>query len=241
MRLRYKLIIGSVLALLLGLTISLPVLLSNFALVTKVKIGVDVAYAYFGVQVFGENVTGLWRNTTAHLLPYVISYLFVLNVTNFSDELATMNDFYVAAAPYILVQNGTERIGRQRGSENFTTSGGGFAVSIEGTIISDFLDVTRYYPGWSQYWSSNRSRLIALSGLMEIPDSAYDSLLNGTIYLFGQAEGRAYGGGAFSMGFDLKQVQLQNFGREFLYNGILSENQTLHTSNKIDVWIETRR
>jgi hypothetical protein len=242
MKTRAKLVVGSVLALVLGLAVSLPILFANFALATRVRIGVDVVYAYFGVYAFNENVTGLWRNLTVHSEPYIISYLIVLNVTNLSDQLATMNDFYVAAAPEILVQNDTEKIGSQKLAENFSASGGDFALSIQNAIMTDFLDVNRYYPAWSQYWSSHRSRLIALSGTTEVPDSAYAALTNGTIYLFGEVHGRAYGEGAYSRGFGLKQVQLQVIGREFLYNGILSENQILRIdSNKIDVRIETRR
>jgi hypothetical protein len=249
MKAHVKLIVGSVLALVLGLTVSLPMLFANLALVKKVKIGVDVVYAYFGVQELNKNVTGLWRNLTSPWELHLISYFIVLNVTNHSNDLALMQTFEAFAAPEITVQNGTEteiivQNGTERiGSQNMTESAnatGDFAFSIKDPIVTGFLDGSRT-PFFDQYWSANGSRLIGLSGIVQVSDPAYTALTKGIMYLLGKVEGRAYGG-AYSMGFSLKHVQLQMIGREFLYNSAVSENQILQIdSNGIDVHIGMRR
>lgn len=247
MRLTTKVILGSVLGLALGLAAASPMLIPNLALPTKVQIEVDVVYAYFGVQEFPSDITGLWRNqsdsweNTLH----IVSYFIVLNVTNHSDKLALIGEFEVSAAPEILVINGTDMIGSEKLAEQTTVSpisGEGFGVSKENPILTDLRDLSRFYPGWSQYWSPNESRLIGLTGIVEVSNiAAYDALQSGTIYLYGEAKGKPYEGGSLSTGFGLKNVQLEIIGSEYLYNAMLSENQILRMdSNGIDVFIETR-
>jgi len=236
MRLTIKLILGNVIALTLGLAAASPILIPNLALTNKIQIEVDVVYAYFGVQDFNQNVTGLSRNLTG--VPHIVSYFFVLNVTNRSNKLALIGEFEVSAAPEILVQNGTEVVGSKKLAERTTES---FGVSKENPIVTDLRDLSRFYPGWSQYWSPNKSRLIALTGMVEVSSVAYTALTNGTIYLYGEARGKPYEGGTLSRGFSLKQIQLQKIGKEFLYNALLSENQLLRfDGNNIDLYIETR-
>jgi len=248
MRLSTKLILGSVVALMLGLAVASPILVSNLALTTKVQIEVDVVYAYFGVQDFSSSITGLWRNHSdpwEHTL-LIVSYFIVLNVTNPSDDLALIGEFEVSAAPEILVHNGTDLIGSEKLAQMITVSPidtEGFGVTKENPILTDLRDLSRFYPGWSQYWPPNTSRLIGLTGMVEVSNiAAYDALRSGTIYLYGEAKGKPYEGGSSSTGFSLKHVQLQIIGKEYMYNAVLSENQILRMeSNGIDVFIETRR
>jgi len=242
MRLTIKLILGSAIALSLGLAAASPILISNLALTNKILVKVDIVYAYFGVQNFNPNVTGLSRNLNG--APCIVSYLFVLNVTNPSNKLAMIGEFEVSAAPEILVYNGTEIVGSTKLAEHTTASpitNESFGVLKENTIITDLRDLSEFYPSWSQYWSPYKSRLIALTGMVEVSSLAYPALTNGTIYLYGEANGKPYEGGALSRGFSLKQVELQIIGKEFLYNALLSENQILRfDGNNIDVYIETR-
>jgi len=248
MKLSIKMVLANAIALTLGLAAASPILVPNLALTTKVRIEVDVIYAYFGVQEFNRNVTGLWRNQSSPLeyALHIISYFIVLNVTNRSNKLALIGEFEVSAAPEILVQNGTEMIGSEKLAKQITVSpisGESFGVAKENPILTDLRDLSRFYPGWSQYWSPNTSRLIGLTGIVEVSNiAAYDALQSGTIYLYGEAKGKPYEGGSLSTGFNLKHVQLQIIGKEYLYNAILSENQILRMdSNGIDVFIETRR
>jgi hypothetical protein len=229
MRLTFKLILGSVIALTLGLGAASPILIPNLALTTKVQIEVDVVYAYFGVQEFTSNITGLWRNCSSLWENdlHIISYLFVLNVTNPTDKLLMLGEFTASAAPQIQVTQHPK---------------GELSIAQTDTIASAFRDLSRYYPGWSQYWQPNTTRLIALSGTIENSNiAAYDALQTGTIYLFGRVEGKICGGG-WANGYSLKHIQLQKIGNEYLYNTLLNENQILRLSQDgIDVFIETRR
>lgn len=243
MRPNTKLILGSVIALTLGLATASPILTSNLALTTKVQIEVDVVYAYFGVQNFTSSITGLWRNYSSFWENdlHIISYLFVLNVTNPTDKLLMLGEFTAVAAPEIEVCNGTHLLGSKKPTRN-SSSCSGFSVRITNRIVSAFRDLSRYYPGWSQYWSPNTSRLIALSGIIENPNTAaYEALQSGTIFLFGRVEGKILEGG-WANGYNLKCIQLQRIGNEYLYNTLLNENQILRLSQDgIDVFIETRR
>lgn len=252
MRTSLKLMLGSILALMLGLAVASPILVRNLELGGTVKIKVDVVYAYFVIQDFNRNITGLWRNLTDPFESefHVISYLIVLNVTNHSDGLATIGEFQVSAAEEILVRNGTNTIGSEelaRASNQSATRNGqpiplGFGVEMKNTIVMDYRDLSEYYPGWSQYWSPNSSRLIALSGMRSIPTIDYGALTNGTIYLYGEAKGQPFGGGSKSSAFSLELVHLQRAGKEYLFNSLLSKDQLLQVeSNGIDAHVEARR
>jgi len=229
MRLTIKLILGSVIALTLGLSAASPLLVPNLALTTKVQIEVDIEYAYFGIQNFASSITGLWRNYSSLWENdlHIISYLFVLNVTNPTDNPLILGEFTASAAPQIQVTQYPK---------------GEVSIAQTNTIASAFRDLSRYYPGWSQYWQPNTSRLIALSGTIENSNTAaYDALQTGTIYLFGRVEGKIYEGG-WADGYILKHIQLQKIGNEHLYNTLLNENQILRLrQDGIDAFIETRR
>jgi hypothetical protein len=239
MRFRVKLALGSVIALVLGLIVSLPLLFPNLQLTTRIEIDVDVVYAYFDVPDFGSNITGLWKNFSEPQDYYSISYFIVLNITNPSDSIASVSEFEVAVAPEILVQNGTELLGSKKLALQSSKSNSEFAVSMQNPIIHD-VRITTWLPGWSQYWSPHESRLIGLTGMVDIWNIAYqETLANGTMYLYGEAEGRPVGGGAQTRGFSLNHVQLQKMGRESLYNAILAENQIFRIDG-LDVHINTR-
>lgn len=246
MGLNVKIVLGSIIALTLGIAAASPILVPNLALTAKIQMEVNVVYAYFGVQDFNSQITGLWRNSSIYEYDlHFVSYFIVLNITNLSDKLAIIEEFEASAAQEILVRNGTSIIGSERLRETMSVSPSnvGFSVSMENRIVTDFRDVSRYYPGWSQYLSSKTSRLIALTGIVEVSNiAAYDALRSGTIYLFGRAKGRPYGEGTSSTAFCLKHVQLQGIGKDLLYNVAISENQMWRMdTNGIDVYIETRR
>lgn len=218
---RLKLILGGLLALVLGLAVSSPILFSELTPVTWRQLDIDVQYAYFGVQDFNQNITGLWRNVTCpqENCLHLVSYLIVLNVTNHSGKLAYVEEFEAAAAPRIIVDNGTE---------------------IDNKVVYDVRTI-KWSPGWDQYWSPNESRLIGLTGMTDVYDPPYQALLSGTLYLYGHVEGITPGEKSTVVGSVVKRVQLQIFGREFLYNALLSENQMLQLSDTFDVSVRPRR
>jgi hypothetical protein len=225
----FKLILGSIIALTLGLAAASPILVPNLALTEKVQIEVDVVYAYIGVQNFTQDMTGLWRNSSS-IYEYdlhMVSYFIVLNITNLSNKIALIREFEASAAQETTVE--------QLPNE-------GTRVSQTNPIVGNYRDVSGYYPGWSQYWSPNSSRLVAFSGIVELSNAgAYNALRTGAIFLFGKAEAKPLGGGQQSSAYSLKHVQLQTIGKEYLYNAVLSENQMWRMdTNGIDVFIETR-
>jgi len=221
MDLRWKLMLGGVLALLLGLAFSIPLLVSNLRPVTNMELIVDVKYAYFGDQVFSQNISGLWRNASnsQEYERHHISYLIVLNITNRSDKLAYVEELEAAAGPKIRVENG--------------------GPQMQNPVVYDVRTV-KWYPGWDQYWSPNESRLVGLTGMVDVFETVYESLTSGTIYVYGRVEARPNGEGAYSVGLSVKQVQLQAYGREFLYNALISGNQMLQIGNGFDVSVQSR-
>lgn len=228
MKFGIKLILSGILALILGVAFASPILFANLQLRERVKISVDVVYAYFAIQNFDADIIGLWRNLSEPIERdlWFVSYFVVLNVTNLSDKLAMIEKFQVMVAQKITMKRlPTNEI----------------QVSAVNSIITDFLD-GKQYPGWSHYWSPGESRLIGFTGMREVSNAAaYSQLETGIVYLFGEAEGQPIGG-KMSKVFSLKHVQLQIIDKEFLYNKILSENQLLRIdSNGIDVYVETRR
>jgi len=221
MDLRLKLILGGVLALLLGLAFSIPLLVSNLRPATSIELIADVKYAYFSDQTFSQNISGLWRNASnpQEHEQHMVSYIIVLNITNHSDKLAYIEVLEAAAGPLILVEGNT--------------------VEMHNAIVYDVRTI-KWFPGWDQYWQPDQSRLVALTGMVAVYETVYESLMGGTFYLYGRVEARPYGEGAYSVGLGVKEVQLQVYGREFLYNALLSENQMLRINYGFDVSVQSR-
>jgi hypothetical protein len=221
MNLRLKLALCGILALLLGLAFSIPLLLSNLKPSTRIELIIDVKYAYFGDQVYSQNMSGLWRNTSnpQDYEQHLISYIIVLNVTNHSDKLAYVDELEAAAGPEIIAENGT--------------------LQMHNAVVYDVRTI-KFFPGWDQLWQPNESRLVALTGTVSAYKIVYQSLMTGNLHLYGRVQAMAYGSRTYSDGFGLKQVQLQEYGGEFLYNALISENQLLQIESGFDVSIQPR-
>jgi hypothetical protein len=233
---RTMIIIGSLAALLLGLAVAYPLLVSNLPSLSKADFGVDVAYVYIAPLKSDSNLTGLyWNNSVVEIqhnggLPsgaleadgLVVSYFVVLNITNYSDDSARIKNFDIMIGPQI--------------------SGGSGGVIAENPVLSDSRHLT-YYPEWDEVWSPHSSRLIGLSGVTGVHEIPYASLNSSLVYLYGSAEGQvAYtNGGQSAVSYSLKQVQLQTVGNGYLYNTLINENQILLFYEGLDVSIGTRR
>ncbi len=236
-----KLASGSIVALIMGVCLASPLLFLNVGSLQfnevgpKAQIGVDVTYAYFDLLSANENVTGLWRNSSNldESLP-VAAYLFVLNVTNYSNFPVELDLLGVNAqkGPYV---NFTDIIANNK------------SIVANYPIVSDyrhFADSDDYF--FDNSFESNQSRLIAVSGIQTVWSStAFEALKTGEILLFGQASAIPSGCSLFSQGIadTHQQVHLEIFENEFLYNRLVSESQLLkiHPVNYLDVTIEPRR
>jgi hypothetical protein len=222
---------GSLAALILGIAVAYPLLISDFPSLSKVDLSVDVAYAYVEPIESTSNLTGLWWNNSKIDIDHgfktqanglVFSYLVVLNVTNLSNEPARIRSFEVVVGPEISVGD----------------SGGAGAKNPVVTDSRDYKVLTLE----DEVWSPHTSRLIGLSGVTGVSDFAYPSL-NGTVYLYGGVEGQAaYGDlGSYGKAYGLKQVQLQRVENGYLYNILTNENQILLFYHGLEVVVGTRR
>jgi hypothetical protein len=223
------LILGGAVALILGFAVAIPILVAYYSPTRSLQIEVDLVYAYFGVQQFNQNVTGLWVNSSDPIQQEIriISFFMVLNITNRSDGAADLTDLLVIAGPSISVINTT----------------GATGVSAEDPIVFFYLGDNI---NWYSVWGPHQSRLIAVTGSVGtrgMSAIARSLLENGSIdpiYLYASATGHPYDGGLVSSGYSLKYVHLQAFGTEFLYNAVLSDNQRWWLDqNGIDVYIVT--
>ncbi len=227
-----KLVAGSLLALMLGVAIGMPILVQNLVLGEPPKVYAEVVYAYFGLQPFSENVSGLYGRQ-------VISYVFILNVTNLSNRLVIVNSFKVSAAESIRFYNATDGHVNATEPTDFVWDNttqvrymdkGGVGIGSRNGIASrseDFLEGNAYY------WSQNASKLVALTGVIEISDLALHALRVGKIFVFSHIGGKVYEGRlSISGAFVIKGIELEIIqGREFVYNTLLKANQSLHIPN----------
>jgi hypothetical protein len=237
MKSRTKLILSSAVALIVGFAAATPILIAYYLPATRVQIGVDLVYAYFGVQAFNQNVTGLWINSSdpSQRDLQIVSFFIVLNVTNRSERPADLKGFRVVAGSNVYLINTTQPSG-----ENLT------GVGSVNAIVFWQLGAGEH-ASWYPIWETSQSRLIALTGLVGTQSTdVINAMANEFTYLYGSADAQPYGGGVTSSAYSFKRVQLQAFGTdvkettEFLYNAILSDNQRWGLDhNGIDVHIVT--
>jgi len=227
-----RLVVGSFLALMLGMVIGTPILVQNLALGEPPEVYAEVVYAYFGLQPFNQNVSGLFGRQ-------VISYLFVLNVTNLSDQLVIVNNFVASAAESMWFLNATsdhsfnatEPAGNGIPWNNSTQvrymAKGGVGLSSKNGIASRSENIPE---GNQYYWSANTSRLVALTGIVEVSGLALQALRAGKIFVFSNVGGKVYGSRlSISGAYVIKGIELQNIqNQEFVYNVLLKPNQSLH-------------
>ena len=107
---------GCLTALLLGLALAYPLLITNIPVTIKNGLGLQVVYAYFGTPNFDPNTVGLYRNYTnpqqfltnsnegqiignVAYNTSVISYFIILNVTNSANQLARINNIETLMGP----------------------------------------------------------------------------------------------------------------------------------------------
>ncbi|HLC01161.1 MAG TPA: hypothetical protein VJL33_07580 [Candidatus Bathyarchaeia archaeon] len=226
---------GSLTALILGIAIAYPLIVSGFPSLSKVDLKVDVVYAYIEPINSNSTSTGLGWNNSVVEIDYldsfggavqadglVVSYLVVLNVTNLSDEAVRVRSF-------------DAKIGYQPTAIENRTS------SVTWSIVADSRHYT-YLAGEDEVWTPHSSRLISLSGVTGVHGVPY-AHLNSDVHLYGSVEGQvAYGNpGSYGKADALRQVQFQLVGNGYLYNDLLNEKQILLFYQGLEVFVATRR
>jgi hypothetical protein len=221
-----RLVAGSCLALILGALVGMPVLLRTVTFGEQPRLSADVVYAYFSLLPSNQSVLGLQHEES-------FSFLFVLNVTNLSNELVEITSAEAIAAGEISFIEGN--------SSNQTVTNY-WEPSVEwsnatqvrygnlsfqaGPIIakrSESFEGSRYW------WPENGSKLLALSGMVESTGMGLDAIRAGKIYVLSHVEGKAYSSGVAASGaYVIKGVQLEAFGdSEFAFNDLLKLGENL--------------
>jgi hypothetical protein len=221
-----KLAAGSLLALTLGVVIGIPFLFQNISLGEPPRVYAEVAYANFQFQNPNSNVTGMQRETW-------VSYVFVLNVTNLSNQLVIVNGFEALAAERMTFFSMTENDGSTYFTEplkvewNETTQ-----VRYNATGFGSQNPVGRSagFPlGNEYYWPAGESRLIALTGFVAVPGATLDEFTGGKIFVFSHVDGKVYASRqSVSGAYVIKGIRLQVIqNSNFVFNNLLGPNQHL--------------
>jgi hypothetical protein len=105
MNLNWKQLLAAVLAVLSGLALATPLLISHIVPVVitvqgpKADLSLDTVYAGFSVKPANSNIVlPDWYNKDRDGAPSIISYYVVLNVTNNSNETAIVDMLYICAS-----------------------------------------------------------------------------------------------------------------------------------------------
>jgi hypothetical protein len=225
---------GSIAALVLGITVAYPMLISEFPYLSKADLNVDVMYAYIAPLGSDSNQTGLWWNgsivemnlgssgSAVKADGLIVSYLVVLNVTNNSNETVRMKGFEVMVGPQISVDDNGLR-------------------SAVNPIITDSRHFSYITIETDDIWLPQSWKLIGLFGVAGVHEIPYSSL-DGAVFLYGYIEGQiAYSESYLNTDYSLKQVQFQSVEDAYLYNDLLNENQILLFYQGLEVLVATRR
>lgn len=210
MQQHYNLLGLCIVALVGGLVFSVPLLQSNLNISPSITferpfITFNVAYAYFSLTSYSQNITGLSRTS-------LVDYIMVVNITNHSNITVDIAGVAVYAAENISTVN-TETEFSQSSNGQFLTQDIGFDP-----YATDFS--TKALP----YLGPQQSKLIGLSGTSDLDNSTI--LQSGVFYMGGKLEG-SVSEWHFTWGGS-EQVHVKNFGKEYLYNNLISGNQALH-------------
>ena len=226
-------IVGSIIVLLVGIAVVYPMLFFDSNSFSKTDLMVDILYAYISPLNSHSNETGLWWNNSVVDMGSasdgiradgtVVSYLFVLNVTNNFNKLVQMKGFEVKLGPQITVN----------------ADGSIFANN---PLVSDSRHFSFITAETDDIWSPQSSKLIGLSGVIGVHEAPFSSL-NSTTFIYSYVEGQIAlsGNGQMNSNYSLKQVQFQTVGDAYLYNNLLNENQILLFYQGLEVNVATRR
>lgn len=220
----FKIALLCIFALLLGLTSAIPLLESNFSFgestFVRPFIELDVSYAYFSLPSYSQNVIGLSDNNQ-FTKGSMIDCIFIANITNYSKSTVSIDGITLFAASLI----------------NTTNTKSEFSQHVVGSFLTQRLGFNPYadmVTNSIRYLGPYQSKLVALSGTTELGSSS-ETLQTGNVYLGGFIDGSIQDW--HSTWGNSKQVQMQHFENEYLYNGLVLSNQTLHLQGN-DVYIK---
>ena len=154
-----------ILMLVLGSVVAVLPLQSNFSLLNKYQIEVDVVYVYLKTFEVDENASGLWRVK-------MLSYVVILNVTNPTDKTIRMRDIDIGLA----------------GAGSVTKKDNGI------TATNSIVRTYRYFPqdSFEYFWQPYSSQLVVFSGMRETNPDLLQTNLDSYLEIRGRTPEDAY-------------------------------------------------
>jgi hypothetical protein len=230
------LVVGSFLALILGVLVGMPILrpsMQTVPLGEQPRVYADVVYAYFSLLPINQSVSGLQHEQ-------LVAFLFVLNVTNLSNEFVEITGVDAIAAGKITFAPATGGIFNATVPPNVEWSNVTqvmYVSTYEGAIGYGSSDIiatrSESFEGSDYQWPENASRLVALSGTVDVSESGLTAMQDAKIFVFSHVEGKGYSSGFLASGaYVIKGVQLETVGeREFVFNELLKADETLQVQH----------
>lgn len=148
----------------------------------------------------------------------------------------------------VLAQRITEnKIGFNDSNGNPAPGGlGGPSFEISNSMVTD-QRASMATAGFSNYLDAKSSRLIALTGVISLNKFDQQHLQSGHLSVWGSvtaqtgyASGQSVWGPDSQSANDVEQVTFKQIGNDYLYNVLLSTNQTLIIDG-LDVTVESNR
>jgi len=181
-----------ILMLVLGSAVAALPLQSNFSLLDRYQIEVDVVYVYLKTFEINENASGLGRMQ-------MLSYVVVLNVTNPTGKGIWMRDVTIRLA--------------KSGSVQLHSNGTGVR------IVNGIVRCYRYLPqgDFSYFWYPNSSMMIAFSSVTETNPALMQTTLDSVL----EVEGKTSEGAYATSGYVIKTIQMNVLNpSEYVYNAM---------------------
>lgn len=204
----------SMLALMLGVSIGAFALSQNFALLKQHRTESDLGYAYF-------KILDVSRNASSSLDETLVSYIFIVNITNPTSEIVKIWDIGIRFERNVTIYVEKEHL---------------LASSPSGII-----SLSRSFPREDTQYSvsPNSSKLFALTGVVAVPQTGLTALQQANTSVTLDLWGRTTGG-AYVTSSIIKQVQLSILSsQEYVYRGIFASQRFRLRGDGPDVIIET--
>jgi hypothetical protein len=208
----------------------------------KADLSIQVVYVYLTHST--ANSEGGFNYDTLKGEGYnLTSYVIILKVSNNGAQMVSMTPFRAVLAQHIT----ENKIGFNDSNGNPAPGGlGGPSFEISNPMVTDDR-AGMASAGFSNYLDAKSSKLIALTGVVSLNKFDQQYLQSGHLSVWvsvtaqtGYASGQSVWGPDSQSANDVEQVTLRQIGNDYLYNVLLSTNQTLIIDG-LDATVEGNR
>ncbi|MFB3890021.1 MAG: hypothetical protein ACE14S_11060 [Candidatus Bathyarchaeia archaeon] len=184
----------------------------------------EVVYACFNIQPFRASSDPLLKTAAYRSM----SYFIVLNITNQFSKPAQVGTVKVTVASDIAIES---------------ASSGDYSVETQSSLVEDIRACGVGVETASPFWlEQDRSRLIGLSGIRQIPDDVLELLSSGSLPILGEVSCTAEN--TRLMAYSLSRVHLEHAENEYIYNHLVSDiqflKQTTNPPGSLEVTVQPR-